>query len=61
MGADYDPHRPYILTEMDYDLVVNSKAFFCRKVDEKISAKLLDMIDSQRGQKYNIFEHDYFS
>ena len=60
MGPNYDPHRPYNLTEKEYDLVINSKAFFCRKVDEIVSANLLDLIDKQRGNYYNINEHDYF-
>ena len=53
-------HRPYNMDERDFDRVVNSAAFFCRKVDEVTSAKLLDMIDAQRGQRYDIREHDYF-
>lgn len=61
MGANYNPCRPYDLTEAEYELIINSKAFFCRKVDEEKSSKLLDMIDSQRGDYYDILEHDYFS
>lgn len=53
-------HRPYDLLKEDYDRVVYSAAFFCRKVDEIASAEFLDMIDSQRGSMYNIYEHDYF-
>lgn len=53
-------HRPYDLMKEDYDRVVNSAAFFCRKVDEVASAEFLDMIDAQRGQSYDISEHDYF-
>lgn len=53
-------HRPYDMNEDDFERVINSAAFFCRKVDEITSAKLLDMIDKQRGQKYDITEHDYF-
>lgn len=50
-------YRPFILNEMDYEYVIDSRAFFCRKVDEKQSAKLLDMIDSQRGSFYDINDH----
>ena len=53
-------HRPYDLTEQDYERVINSAAFFCRKVDEVTSAKFLDMVDAQRGNRYDITEHDYF-
>lgn len=53
-------HRPYDMDERDYERIINSAAFFCRKVDETISAKLLDMIDAQRGERYDIREHDYF-
>lgn len=53
-------YRPFTFTELDYDYIIKSKAFFCRKVDEVESAKLLDMIDMQRGDKYYINEHtDY--
>lgn len=54
------PYRPYNLNELDYPFVINSKAFFCRKVDEKESNRLLDLIDAQRNEPYNINEHDYF-
>jgi len=50
-------YRPYNLNELDYERVIDSKAFFCRKVDEKESAKLLDMIDAQRGNDYDINQH----
>lgn len=53
-------HRPYNLEELDYERVINSAAFFCRKVDEVQSAKFLDMVDAQRGNKYDITEHVYF-
>ena len=53
-------HRPYDLNEQDYERVINSAAFFCRKVDEVASAKFLDMVDAQRGNRYDITEHDYF-
>lgn len=36
---------PLTLNENEFNQIINSGAFFCRKVDEKISAKLLDMID----------------
>lgn len=52
--------RPYNLNELDYDRVINSAAFFCRKVDEVKSAKFLDMVDAQRGNEYDITKHDYF-
>lgn len=53
-------HRPYDMNEDDFERIINSAAFFCRKVEEKESAKLLDMIDAQRENKYEIKEHDYF-
>lgn len=53
-------YLPYDLTELDYDRVIDSKAFFCRKVDEKISAQLLNMIDEQRGAEYNLNDHTNF-
>ncbi len=52
--------RPYNLNELDFDYVINSAAFFCRKVDEIESAKFLDMVDAQRDNSYDITEHDYF-
>lgn len=54
------PKRPYNLNEQDYERVINSAAFFCRKVDEVESKTFLDMVDAQRNNKYNIAEHDYF-
>ena len=48
------------MDERDFDRVVNGAAFFCRKVDEVTSAKFLDMIDAQRGERYDIKEHEYF-
>lgn len=57
VGTSY---RPYDLSEEDYDRVINSKAFFCRKVDEKTSSRLLDMIDSSRDNEYDINEHNYY-
>lgn len=53
-------HRPYNLEEFDYNRVINSAAFFCRKVDEVESAKFLDMVDAQRNNHYEITEHNYF-
>lgn len=47
-------YRPYILNELDFEYVIRSKAFFCRKVDEFASSKLLDMIDACRGQSFDI-------
>lgn len=40
-----EKHRPYILSELDFDLVSNSDAFFCRKIQLPESEKLLDLID----------------
>lgn len=48
-------YRPYDLNECDFESVVNSTCFFCRKVDERKSAKLLDMIDAQRGQQFDMY------
>jgi hypothetical protein len=53
-------YRPFNLTEEDYPFVIDSKAFFCRKVDEVESARLLDMIDAQRGDDYDINEHEHY-
>lgn len=47
-------YRPFNLTEDDYKYVLESPCFFCRKVHEEESAKLLDMIDSQRGNTFDI-------
>lgn len=59
------PHReisnnylPFIFREEDYEYIIDSKAFFCRKVDQYESATLLDMIDGQRGSAYRIEQHD---
>lgn len=48
--VDWHPSREYdslplILNETDYEKIVHSKNFFCRKVDEGISSKLLEMLD----------------
>lgn len=48
------PYRPYTLNEEDYDEIINKQAFFCRKVNLPESEKLLDMIDNQRGQYFDI-------
>lgn len=48
-----EKHRPYILNEEDYEDVINSRAFFCRKIDIRESAKLLDMIDEQRDNSFD--------
>ena len=53
-------YRPYNLNELDYDYVINSRAFFCRKIDEKESEKLLDLIDAQRDNPYDIEKHTNF-
>ncbi len=53
-------YRPFDFTEEDYNYIINSKAFFCRKVDEVKSATLLNMIDAQRGDNYNIEEHKHY-
>lgn len=50
------PYRPYTLNELDYDYVINSAAFFCRKVDLPESSKLLDMIDEQRGNEFDVWK-----
>lgn len=55
-----DSYRPYILEEADYPYIINSRAFFCRKIDEKLSASLLDKIDAQRGEPYDINDHTDF-
>lgn len=50
---DWHPSRPYegrlplTLDERDYELIINSGALFCRKVDEQNSGKLLDMLDGK--------------
>lgn len=58
VNTDY---RPFNLNELDYEFVINSPTFFCRKVDEVESAVLLDMIDKQRGNTFDITKyHDFF-
>lgn len=46
-------YRPYNLDERDFPFLINSQAFFCRKVDLPNSEKLLDMIDKQRGTAFD--------
>lgn len=43
--SDVGTRRPYTLNEEDFDDVMSSDAFFCRKVELPESARLLDMID----------------
>lgn len=50
-------YRPYDLNELDYDYVMKTPCFFCRKVHEMTSAKLLDMIDAQRGSDFDITKY----
>ena len=57
VSTDY---RPYNLNELDFDFVINSRAFFCRKVSEKESEKLLDLIDAQRDNPYDIDKFNNF-
>ena len=52
---DWHPNRPYaslplILDERDFLSIVNSKALFCRKVDEKLSKRLMDLLDKNMGE-----------
>lgn len=47
-------YRPYNLNELDYEYIINSPSFFCRKVDEVESKVLLDMIDQQRGSEFDV-------
>ena len=54
-------YRPFNFTEEDYMYIIDSKAFFCRKVDENESSKLLDMIDNQRGAFYDIDKHSLYT
>lgn len=39
-----EPNAPLLLNEEDYDSIVDSGAFFCRKVRPDISGKLLEML-----------------
>ena len=50
-------YRPYDLNELDFDYVMKTPCFFCRKVHEVTSAKLLDMIDAQRGSEFDITKY----
>ncbi len=47
-------YRPFTFNEQDFEFIIGRKAFFCRKVDETESAKLLDMIDDRRGKPFDI-------
>lgn len=47
-------YRPYDLNELDFEYIIKSKAFFCRKVDEHKSARLLDIIDNNRGKTFDV-------
>lgn len=51
-----NPYRPFTLNENEFEEIINSQAFFCRKVDYPESRKLLDLIDKQRGCTFNIDE-----
>ncbi|WP_313386168.1 beta-1,6-N-acetylglucosaminyltransferase [Chishuiella sp.] len=42
-------NHPKILTEKDYNLIIESDAFFCRKVDYKTSEKLLKLLSKNRN------------
>lgn len=55
-----ETYRPFIFNELDYNYIKESKAFFCRKVDEANSAKLLDLLDEHRQEEYNIHDHTDF-
>lgn len=37
---------PRTLTEKDYDSIINSKSFFCRKVNYSISRQLIELLDN---------------
>lgn len=41
----YDGHLPLTLNQQDFYDIVKSKSLFCRKVDENVSYKLMNMID----------------
>ena len=48
--VEWHPHREYtslplVLDEREFDEIVKSGNFFCRKVDLNISLKLIDMLD----------------
>ena len=44
-----DKGNPNILTKEDYDKIIKSGAFFCRKVDANVDPVLLDLLDKYRG------------
>ena len=50
-------YRPYDLNEEDFEYVMKTPCFFCRKVHEVTSKKLLDMIDKQRGREFDITKY----
>lgn len=37
---------PKFLDEEDFDKIINSKKIFCRKIDSRISEKLVKMLNS---------------
>lgn len=41
-----------IYTECDYNHLINSGKFFCRKVETNTGGKLMDMLDEHNGMKY---------
>jgi hypothetical protein len=53
-------YRPFNFNELDYKFIIDSAAFFCRKVDAVESADLLDLIDNQRNNLYDINLHDKY-
>ena len=53
-------YRPFTLDERDFEYVTKSPCFFCRKVDERQSEKLLDMIDQQRNNPFDITAYSAF-
>ena len=46
-SREYEGGLPLILDERDYEDIVHSGAFFCRKVEGEYSEKLLDMLDKR--------------
>lgn len=45
--VDWNRGNPYIFVAEDYEEIQNSECLFVRKVDEKSSSKLIDMIDNR--------------
>lgn len=41
------PTLPLVLDERDFESIINSGCFFCRKIDGQKSKKLMDMIDDR--------------